>query len=510
MQTLWSLVPVAEAEAGTAATLRIWSAQRVRQAINAAIRAGIATWARIGNTSLIPAAKLGSGTASATTFLAGDQTYKTPPTDPNAITGVTLAGQIQTFTRESGSNPVQVTLPGAAEAPLPGRAERIAFGAIASGTSETELTPVSTNPISVVYGSGQAEMISGISGNDFTLQPAIYRVTFDGTFAATNNNSAIIFALRQASDDSVIAVSEFVDMHDSTNRATASLMLWLRQATAVNLHITRPGQQASAIAANGTLTFTRLGTSSEAPSTHPSITQFDLTSGDQSPVAGTNIGGDTYGYELAIAQAGHVSTARIVGYAGARGSTRPGSVAVLKTLTADEYHHSTGTVDIPAGVTLAAAGDIYSIELQVFETGQTPASDDPISYHTDRITAHAVTAANYRIGYIEYDASETTAAATAANILDSGTFQVSSQTLPTRITFAIDSADTDEYQYFLLAIKTGPQPAGFTSAGLPADPAFYDPVDVVDGSTTYSAYIVVPSERVAIADNGDFFGVTAP
>lgn len=138
--------------------------------------------------------------------------------------------------------------------------------------------------------------------------------------------------------------------------------------------------------------------SSSRPQVRPSVTQFDLTSGDTMPAAG-NIGNNVYGYELAIAQAGHVFAARIVGYAGIRGNSRPSSVSVLKNLASDEFSHDSGTITIPAGTTLAAE-EVYTVELQVFEEGQNVSTDEPASYHDDRITARAAAAAVWHFGII--------------------------------------------------------------------------------------------------------------
>lgn len=113
----------------------------------------------------------------------------------------------------------------------------------------------------------------------------------------------------------------------------------------------------------------------------PAILRFDVT-GEASPDAGS-IANDEYSFDAAISQPGHVAAARIVGFAGT--TIMPSSVHVLATLS--DYTSESGTVRIPAGVSLAA-GETYTIRLEVYETGQTTA-DQPVAYHDYRITAVA-------------------------------------------------------------------------------------------------------------------------
>ena len=126
----------------------------------------------------------------------------------------------------------------------------------------------------------------------------------------------------------------------------------------------------------------------------PSIARFDLE-GDLTPNIG-NIGGNRYTYDAAISQSGHASAARIVGFAGT--ALEPSAVAVLATLT--NLHSETGTITIPAGVSLAAAGDVYTVRLEVYTAGQDPATDQPRIYHDARIVARAV-AATVHFGFIQ-------------------------------------------------------------------------------------------------------------
>ena len=136
----------------------------------------------------------------------------------------------------------------------------------------------------------------------------------------------------------------------------------------------------------------------------PTILEFDVT-GDNSVPTGS-ITGKTYNYELEISQPAHVSEARIVGFAGT--AANPLNVEVLQTNTQintdGDYTHKAGAVTIPAGVSLANAGDIYTIRLEVYPTG-TSTSAAPTIYHDYRITARAA-AQQSHFGHMPYYRSD--------------------------------------------------------------------------------------------------------
>ncbi len=119
------------------------------------------------------------------------------------------------------------------------------------------------------------------------------------------------------------------------------------------------------------------------PADQPTIERYDVT-GDASPAAGS-IAGDSYGYTIAMGHVDQIAVARIVGFAGT--APHPSAVAVIVTLQSTDYASATGTIAIPAGVTLAA-GATYTLRLQVFATGQR-LTDEPAAYSDYRITAPA-------------------------------------------------------------------------------------------------------------------------
>ncbi|MYD94235.1 MAG: hypothetical protein F4Y02_11220 [Chloroflexi bacterium] len=177
------------------------------------------------------------------------------------------------------------------------------------------------------------------------------------------------------------------------------------------------GMQDGGASTGNEIIIQHIGTSTDdsggaAPVIQPSILRFDIT-GDASPAPGS-IAGDSYGFALAISQVAEVGAARIVGFAGAP-ARNPSSVAVLHTVPSGSYHADSGTVTIPAGVSLAAAGDHYTIRLEVYPTGTAPSAAPPI-YHDYVITARAP-AAEVHFGVVQYVAADTTTAQRAARIV---------------------------------------------------------------------------------------------
>ena len=430
--------------------------------------------------------------------------------DPNSFTGASLVGEDLTLTRASGQNSVTVDL---SELTSGGgvssttRAESIFFNAIAlhAGTS-VDATPRTTNPISVVTPvDSEAEILSGISSNDFTVKAGLYLFVVKGTNDGTGEQAAQ-FHIRDASDDSIIYSStneyvfadavdieavgilfleedtlvnvthqairrttgmeadwsltllrwgsdsgsfgtetvgiaqfglagteerEVVELQDSGGNAIVcpeenvyliarsyvpSLGLrgaveWIwspdlrvaRSATAISdnlpaalvtnglreiIFITSDEGVSSASTGNSIVIEKVVAHTAAIPSIKPSISEFRVT-GDQNPTAG-DISGDTYNFVAGISQSGHSAGWRIIGYPGTADS-RPSTVTTLypsgSALETGDKAGTSGTVTIPANTMLAADAK-YTIELQVFATGET-ATDTPSTYHDYVITAQA-------------------------------------------------------------------------------------------------------------------------
>lgn len=122
---------------------------------------------------------------------------------------------------------------------LEARVERINFDNLSASSSDTELTP-SAGGISVINGAGDAEILSGISGNDFTVAAGVYLVNVHGDFNASNNVT-IGFDVRRASDDAELDQSNTVFIRSTRNIHTSRILLVLAADTAVNFFATRSG-----------------------------------------------------------------------------------------------------------------------------------------------------------------------------------------------------------------------------------------------------------------------------
>ena len=218
---------------------------------------------------------------------------------------------------------------------------------------------------------------------------------------------------------------------------------------------------------------------------HPYITQFNETSGNLDPQAGS-IAGNIIGYSYRIAQASAAGSARIIGFPG---DVKPvGTTVTLASLS--DLDHGTGTVTIPADTTIAA-GENYRIRLQVFDDGVTVGADTvPASYQDIVITAHASTGANYHWGLIIVDGGDADTAATAARVVFTDDDITTGATLATSYSATPPSMGTDLYQFYLAVRDGAVEPTGFNSGGLNADSAFQAPVTRTISGTDWKFWIL--------------------
>ncbi|MCY3623220.1 MAG: hypothetical protein OXH68_16120, partial [Gammaproteobacteria bacterium] len=122
------------------------------------------------------------------------------------------------------------------------RTESIEFREDIPETADDELSPIAQDPIVVVHGDGDPEMLTGLSGNDFTVQPGLYFLQAKGNH---DGEGVGHFALqfRQSSDDEVIAALSNVFFYGGPEQPFTSTAYWhVTEAIEVNLYLNRNGR----------------------------------------------------------------------------------------------------------------------------------------------------------------------------------------------------------------------------------------------------------------------------
>ena len=134
---------------------------------------------------------------------------------PNAFSGATLVGSLLTLSREGGTNPVEITLPGGASgdaaALADSRSEYIGITAdVTVGDNAWEkITPYATSP-TVEYGDGDAQIITRDDDDTLTIAAGVYTVWFEGLIHPTGSNerSAPTFKIQADGGTDVYARSD--------------------------------------------------------------------------------------------------------------------------------------------------------------------------------------------------------------------------------------------------------------------------------------------------------------
>ena len=523
--------------------------------------------------------------------------------DPQSFVGASLTGEDLTLTRASGSNPLVVDLSGLADSgggvSNTTRAERIAFVDLPDDGTITsqELTPITTSPISVIRPVGsEAQVISNVSSNDFTIHAGMFLFVVDATDSA-GSQRAFEFRIRNASDDSVIHAStnEYI-FGGGTEHIEAIGTLNFDVDTTVNLYleVIRPANSGTRNMTDITLTLYRWGSDSGSfgtrtvgvaefnldgtaqeialqdsggdaivcpaenvyliarlyvdtldlrgsvvwiwspdlraaiaanaatlpaglytntdneiffhssgvtpavtstgnrvvieqvvahtaavPVVRPAISSFVVT-GERSPEAG-DLSGDTYDCTWAIAQAGHVDSARIIGYIGTSGA-RPTTVSVLANnaaIVAASYASGEVRVQLPASTTLTA-NQHYTIELQVYADGETVGT--PTIYHDFVITARAAATAVVHFGLVP----ETGTGSRNADINFDNDISTATSAAGTYNTGTI--AEGTEYNLYWAVPATFDQPTVWTHGGQNVTHIIAAAVDITVSSVTYKLY----------------------
>ena len=231
----------------------------------------------------------------------------------------------------------------------------------------------------------------------------------------------------------------------------------------------------------------------------PTITRFDVT-GAARVAAGTDISGDIYRYSTQIAQAGHASAVRIIGYTGANVANPATTETALATLASSVYAHASGQIAIPAGVTLTNAGDAYNIRLEAYEQGQTVGTSIPVAYHDFRIIAQADTALTH-FGFV--------LSTEAAADINFTTDDISSKH-GVAGTWTVSGLPMAGLQRLYWAVPTSePQPSNWEQGGTTIAPTIEAAVTRTINSVEYQIYLFASANAVGNVYNGTTITVTA-
>lgn len=229
------------------------------------------------------------------------------------------------------------------------------------------------------------------------------------------------------------------------------------------------------------------------PDVRPQITRFDVV-GDQTPTAGS-IAGDTYRYDLALSQSSHASIVRIVGFEGI--DAEPTTVSSLEMLDSSEFAHHSGSVTIPAGISLAE-GEVYTIRAEAYEAGQT-VDDTPISYRDYRITAQAA-AANTR--FIRVQKRINNARPTASNLIANATVIATAGTVIGDWVVGGIPNDGNDWLVGWIVPQSAAQPNHYTSGGINIDRAVAARFALTEDSVDYYVYLFVDDADADDSYNG--------
>ena len=139
------------------------------------------------------------------------------------------------------------------------RVESIAFQAQASASTEFEAQPLATDPLSVEFGDGANQIITGVNGNDFNLAAGVYVLSSTINIGTSAQNAKINLRFRNASDNSEIETFASTRANNgSPNNVNISGVLYLSQETTVNIEVVRVAS-ASSLPAGWHVELTRFG-----------------------------------------------------------------------------------------------------------------------------------------------------------------------------------------------------------------------------------------------------------
>ena len=242
----------------------------------------------------------------------------------------------------------------------------------------------------------------------------------------------------------------------------------------------------------------------EAPPVKPSISLFSLA-GDLSPAAGAI--NETYDYSFAVAQSSHLSALRIVRFDGTDAS--PSAVTVLANIDAADFHGGDGQITV-SGFNLAA-GETETVRLEGYEQGQTPATDQPVSYHDVRITAHAAAAQTRFIRVprtVGSPAARPTAATLAAALAETGAGVIATAGTVIGDWEVSGIPNTGDWLVGWIVPQSAAQPSHYSQAGIRIDSAVAARFAFTENSVDHYVYLFADSNYVDDSYNGSTIQVS--
>ena len=174
------------------------------------------------------------------------------------------------------------------------RVERITFQAVADGSGSTEeATPIATDPISVINGEGDPEIISNVSSNDFDVAAGVYLIDFE-IEADSQSNAFMTVRILDASDNSILAYSGSPKLTGAgVEHVSERAFLVLDTDTTVTVQLQRLGQNTE-LPSEWTADFARWGggreirTNTQFAPTDLGTTTFDLSGTADTAIALTD------------------------------------------------------------------------------------------------------------------------------------------------------------------------------------------------------------------------------
>ena len=457
---------------------------------------------------------------------------------PNAVSGLALRQTTLVGTRVSGENPIEVDLSslgggGGGDAPSSNpevtllatvnagaRYQSVTAHSPLSPSSATKATPAKMGLLTA--GSRLAPWATGLDETDdeVTLEPGLYIATFlHGVYnAATgdtlqgDNSRADSYhdARMEISGAQTVLSTVFNESYirpiggDSATDPpyyggnASAIIFRVPQRGPVSFYCALTGQDTANWLGNISISVYRINGPAVTPSTSPSVSRFTLD-GDLSPAAGAI--DETYQYDFAVAQSSHVSAMRIVGFAGT--DAAPSSVSVLATIAAADYHGGMGSIRV-RGFSLAADA-VYTVRLEAYGEGQTPASDQPVSYHDVRIRAHATAA---QVRFFRVPKRVNNARPTAANLVANMAVIATAGSVIGDWTAMGIPDDTNTYLLGWIVPASGTQPSHYVSGGINQDAAFAPAFNLMDNSVAYRVYMAYDEADVGHAYNGTVITVS--